>query len=58
MLPTTPRIRSYADLAGIARAKGIDELASLASVDASRIKRDRWVQGAKSAHRRKYKQRI
>jgi predicted flap endonuclease-1-like 5' DNA nuclease len=51
-------IRSYADLARFARAKGAEELSDLVAVDASRIKRDKWVQGAKSAHRRKYKERI
>ncbi|HJM55816.1 MAG TPA: hypothetical protein QF446_00670, partial [Planctomycetota bacterium] len=51
-------IRSYADLARFSRAEGAQELADLVAVDASRIKRDKWAQGAKAAHRRKYKERI
>lgn len=51
-------ILSYADLARFTRAKGAEELAGMVAVDAARIKRDRWAQRAKAAHKRKYKERI
>jgi predicted flap endonuclease-1-like 5' DNA nuclease len=51
-------IRSYADLARFARAKGAEDLADLVDVDAARIRRDKWAHGAKVAHKRKYKEQI